>query len=1195
MNKANLKSYAPKARLDFIKAVTERANVLGISATGVVPVEVRGDVALIDGREWPAKVAGQRDELIARIKRHGFEQTMDEVAYTWFNRFAALRYMEIHDYLGHGWRVLSSRDGGLPEILRHASEVTLPGLNADRAREMQLAGNQDNELYKLLLVAQCNELSRVMPFLFERIDDETELLLPENLLRTDSIVAKLVEQVPEEDWQEIEVIGWLYQFYISEKKDQVIGKAVKSEDIPAATQLFTPNWIVQYLMQNSVGRLWLMANPTSTLASQWPYYIQPAEQTPEVRAQLDALLQTRIREDGETLNPETITVLDPACGSGHILAVAYDVLKAIYLERGYQHRSIPRLILEKNLYGLDIDDRAAQLAAFALLMKARHDDRRLFNDPPKLNVLSLRESKGLDVDEIAEHLTPFGLKRALLNALLETFTHAKTFGSLIRVPSAVSGQLTGIETVLEHALQDGDLYARQAARDMLPIVLQALMLATRFDAVVANPPYMGNGGMNDLTKGLVAKHYPDVKGDLFACFMIRGFGLARDAGFNSMVTMQSWMFLSSYQQLREVLTKEKAILTLAHIGFNSFPMLNSKVALAVAFSSMNVELKGYKGVYIDLNSAPQSADKGTLFLARSEATTFVVTSEDFSKVPGTPISYAATEQLRDAFRKFPLLDTLASPRKGMVTADNARFIRIWQEISFDRIGFAIPSSAAAAASGKKWFPYAKGGPFRRWAGNYEFVVNWENEGYELLHMKETGYKTGSTNHNLDFIFRPALTWTMICIDSAFRVAPLGFLFDNASGLCHVNNPKHTEVILAVLNSPVVGRALQVLNPTLNLNPGNLCTIPVALDCADKIQANECVKLSLRDWDSFERSWDFVCPPILSVQYRAKGTLAASYKCWQMECMDYASELQQLEGKNNSMLVAAYGLGASIDPAVPIADVSLTTNPAYRYGPNLSDEVLMQRSRTDAMTELVSFAVGCMMGRYSLDEPGLIYAHSGNVGFDSRRYEKKFPADADGILPVTDERWFEDDAASRVKEFLRCEWSVDTLTENMTWLAEGLGATGTETPDETIRRYLTDKFFKDHLQTYKKRPIYWLFSSGKQGAFQALVYLHRYNTGTLARMRAEYVVPLIAKMASRLDMLDKDVAAASSAAARTKVQKQIESLRKKQIELLAYGEKLRHHADMRITLDLDDGVKVNYAKFGDLVAESKAITGGREED
>jgi len=376
MNKANLKSYAPKARLDFIKAVTARANVLGISAAGVVPAEVRGDVALIDGREWPAKVAGQRDELIARIKRHGFEQTMDEVAYTWFNRFAALRYMEIHDYLGHGWRVLSSRDGGLPEILRHASEVTLPGLNPDRARTMQLAGNQDNELYKLLLVAQCNDLSRVMPFLFERIDDETELLLPENLLRTDSIVAKLVESVPEEDWQQIEVIGWLYQFYISDKKDQVIGKVVKSEDIPAATQLFTPNWIVQYLVQNSVGRRRLMANPSSTLASQWPYYIQPAEQTPEVQAQLDALIQTRIRADGETLNPETITVLDPACGSGHILVVAYHVLKAIYLERGYQRRAIARLILEKNLYGLDSDDRAAQMAGFALLMKARTDELR---------------------------------------------------------------------------------------------------------------------------------------------------------------------------------------------------------------------------------------------------------------------------------------------------------------------------------------------------------------------------------------------------------------------------------------------------------------------------------------------------------------------------------------------------------------------------------------------------------------------------------------------------------------------------------------------------------------------------------------------------------------------------------------------------------------------------------------------------
>jgi hypothetical protein len=421
MNKANLKSYAPQARKDFIAAVTARANLLGLSdKTGtleVAPAQTQGDVTVIAGQAWPVKVSGQRDQLIERIRKDGFAQTMEAVAYTWFNRFAALRYMELHDYLGHGHRALSSTSGGLPDILTHATDLTseLPGLNAAKVTELKLAGNRDGELYRMLLVAQCNALSRAMPFLFERIDDDSELLLPDNLLRSDSVIAKLVAEIPEEDWAEVEIIGWLYQFYISEKKDQVIGKVVKSEDIPAATQLFTPNWIVQYLVQNSVGRLWLMANPQSTLAKEWPYYITPAEQTPEVQAQLDALIQTRVREDGDTLNPESITVLDPACGSGHILVVAYDVLKAIYLERGYQPRAIPRLILEKNLYGLDIDDRAAQMAGFALLMKARADDRRLFTatddagnlQPPKLNVLSLQESKGLSVDELATHLVPF--------------------------------------------------------------------------------------------------------------------------------------------------------------------------------------------------------------------------------------------------------------------------------------------------------------------------------------------------------------------------------------------------------------------------------------------------------------------------------------------------------------------------------------------------------------------------------------------------------------------------------------------------------------------------------------------------------------------------------------------------------------------------------------------------------------------
>ena len=568
MNKAKLKTYAPQARKDFIAAVTQRANLLGLSESAgkfeALPAERRGDVVLIAGREWPARVAQQRDRLVRRIQRDGFGFTCEAVAYTWFNRFAALRYMELHDYLGHGHRVLSSATaGGLPDILAHAADLAasreLPGLDAAHIAELKLAGNKDGELYRLLLVAQCNALSAAMPFLFERIDDETELLLPDNLLRTDSVIAKLVAEIPEEDWAEVEIIGWLYQFYISEKKDQVIGKVVKSEDIPAATQLFTPNWIVQYLVQNSVGRLWLMANPTSTLKSEWPYYIEPAEQTPEVNAQLDALIQTRMAEDGGSLNPESITVLDPACGSGHILVEAYALLKGIYLERGYRLRDIPRLILEKNLFGLDIDDRAAQLACFALLMKARADDRRLLNDPPRLNVLSLQESKGLDLDELATHLAPFGVQRATVKALLDTFEHAKTFGSLIQIPEALNAQLPALAEALRKASETGDLYAQAAEQDLMPLVGQAKVLGRKFDAVVANPPYMGDKTQSPELKQLAKREFPRARADLYAAFFERGRGLVDSTGFLSLVTMQSWMFLTSYADLRGSILEPESV------------------------------------------------------------------------------------------------------------------------------------------------------------------------------------------------------------------------------------------------------------------------------------------------------------------------------------------------------------------------------------------------------------------------------------------------------------------------------------------------------------------------------------------------------------------------------------------------------------------------------------------------------------
>lgn len=1209
MNKSNLKSYAPQARKDFIAAVTARANLLGLAETAgtleVAPAQTQGDVTVIAGQAWPAKVSGQRDKLIERIRKDGFAHTMEAVAYTWFNRFAALRYMELHDYLGHGHRALSSTSGGLPGILTHATDLTndLPGLNAAKVTELKLAGNRDGELYRMLLVAQCNALSRAMPFLFERIDDDSELLLPDNLLRSDSVIAKLVEAIPE-DWAEVEIIGWLYQFYISEKKDQVIGKVVKSEDIPAATQLFTPNWIVQYLVQNSVGRLWLMANPQSTLAQQWPYYITPAEQTPEVQAQLDALIQTRVREDGDTLNPESITVLDPACGSGHILVVAYDVLKAIYLERGYQPRAIPRLILEKNLYGLDIDDRAAQMAGFALLMKARADDRRLFTatddagnlQPPKLNVLSLQESKGLSVDELATHLAPYKVQRSTITALVDTFEHAKTFGSLIQIPYALKTHLAVLPQVLALVKQSGDMYATAAADDLLPLVQQAQVLAMQFDAVVANPPYMGSKGMNSTIKEYAQESFPDSKSDLFAMFIERGFGWCKPSGFNSMVTMQSWMFLSSYEAMREKLLNDRSIHTMAHYGARAFSEISGDVVQTTGFVLQGQYFSSFRPVFLRLIEGSEEQKKINLLEGKNR---FEATIQDeFKEIPGYPIAYWVPVAAKRAFQSGVKLGEIASPRQGLATADNDTFRRYWYEVESAKIGFG------GYSENKKWFPYNSGGGFRKWSGNQEYVVNWENDGNDIKQDKlnklalGTCLPSNSKPKNTSFYFRESVSWSKIASGSlSLRYFPTGFIFDVAGCSVFHDDRRWLMYVLGLLNSASTEPLLGAMSATVNYEVGQIKSIPVLnLDTESTSfirtisTVERCIELATTDWNSYERSWNFQSHPLVKKSYELSKSIGICFNQWIDGNRNCVVEMRALEEENNRLFIATYGLESDVKSHVAIEKVTLTINPSYRYGVNLSESECSTRFMRDSVEELISYAIGCMMGRYSLDEPGLIYAHAGNVGFDPGRYAT-FPADADGIVPITDELWFADDAPSRIREFLRAVWGPDTLEENMAWLAESLGTKASETPDETIRRYIADKFFKDHLQTYKKRPIYWLFSSGKQGAFQALVYLHRYHEGTLARLRAEYVVPLTGKIQSRIEMLQKDAAAASSTAARNKLAKEVEKLKKKHVELLAYDEQLRHYADMRITLDLDDGVKVNYGKFGDLLEGVKLVTGG----
>ena len=1231
MNRTNLKNYAPQARRDFIQAMTDRAAYFGLTATKTEPVVEKGEVAVIAGREHPRAVAKKRMQLEDRIQRHGFEQTMEAMAYTWFNRLVAIRFMELHGYLDHGFRVLSHPEGKpTPQIIDEAEHVELPGLKRETVIDLKLAGNKESELYRLLLTAQCNALHTAMPFLFEKIDDETELLLPDNLLHSDSLIRKLVGEIDEEDWQEVEIIGWLYQFYISEKKDAVIGKVVASEDIPAATQLFTPNWIVKYLVQNTLGRQWLATYPQSALRQQMAYYIEPAEQTPKVQEQLKAITPT-------SLNPEELTLLDPACGSGHILVEAYDLFKAIYQERGYRAKDIPALILQKNLFGLEIDDRAAQLAAFALLMKARADDRRLFEDHVQPQVMALVETRDMDAAEIAaaisgqwgagrreepapppghlfekdDNLFTRALSRKALAAvvsvatksstsddgpltadirqLIDLFAEARTFGSLIQVPPELAARLPLLEQRVHEAAAKGDL-SRLVAIKFQPVVEQARLLARQYDAVVTNPPYMGAKAQTPILKAFANQFFPNAKADVFAMFIERGFSFAKTGGDVGYMTPFVWFFIKSYESLRTTIVRSKSISTLIHPEYNTF--WESAHVTICAFVIRNVFTQA-TGAFIDLRNV-YGADAQQPVLREAAANPnckwrYTVSSTTFEQIPGFPIAYWATERVRLAFKEMPPFSDFAETRIGLITGDNARFLRRWWEVSIDHIGFGLTHKEAAPST-HRWFPIVKGGEFRKWYGNLSEVVDWKNDGRELQSvLHPSGARTLAHNFNLDKLFQQGLNWSKITSSSfSARIQPMGCIFTDPSASAF---PKHDDcksLLLAFLASKVPDYLLRAINPTLNYQPGNIDILPVsigAMQCnhamIEQITANA-LSYAKEDWDSCETSWDFQTLPVLRDQgadapLSAGRTLAQSQAAADAECLARFQRRKQLEEENNRLFIDAYGLQDELSPEVSDDQITL-------YRPDRAQDI--QR--------LISYALGCLMGRYSLNQPGLMYAHSGNVGFDPSQY-RTFPADPDGIVPLTETDWFPDDAAHRFIELLSVAWPKEQLEENFKFVAESLCPNKGESPRETLRRYLATGFYKHHLQVYKRRPIYWLFSSGKQRAFQCLVYLHRYHEGTLARMRTEYVIPLQSKLAARIDQLEVDKTKATSTSHRNKLQKEQTDLKKQQTELLTFEEKLKHAADQKISLDLDDGVKVNYAKFGDLLAEAKAITGGKEEE
>ena len=1197
MDTAQIKAYAPQARKDFINAVTQRAARFGIHGDdNFDPVEFKGDTAIIGSQVFTKKGGELRERLVAKVKQAGFEMFIRSSAYTWFNRFVAIRYMELHDFLNHGFRVLSNPNGSdIPEILEHATEVDLPGLDREKVLELRLAGDKDNELYRMLVIAQCNALHKAMPFLFDRIDNEAELLLPDNLLHTNSPVKRMVSQIDEVLWDDVEIIGWIYQFYISEKKDEVIGKVVKSEDIPAATQLFTPNWIVKYMVQNTLGRMWMATYPESSLKSKMEYYIEPAEQEPDVQAEIDA---TTPKE----LNPEELTFLDPACGSGHILVEAYDILKEIYLERGYRTRDIPRLILSKNIYGLDIDDRAAQLACFAVLMRARKDDRRLFSrDDLMLNIMSIVETKGIDKDKLLEAVSKKdGGKSSWdwINQLVDLFENAKTFGSLITIPEELANKLDEINTVIaQDQIGNDDIFnyiAGAELQNLIPIIREMKILAKKYNCVVANPPYLSLKSMNKKVKGFAQSNYPLYKSDLYSMFFYRLTLLLKLNSQLGIVTPFVWLFIKSYQDLRKHIINNFSINNLVKPSYTAF--FESAIVPLVSLTIQRIEIDSF-GKYFDLGYLGAGNIQHLKFKEaisdKSSNMLHIVNKNAFTKIPGDPLTYWVSNNTRKVFEVGQPLGKFGSAKKGMDTGNNSLFLRQWYEVGEPKIKFNSLNYKNINSSDKKWVPYNKGGRYRKWYGNIEYVVNWKNSGHEIKNYKHESGKQKSCIRNESFYFKPSISWSDV--NSSYFGARKyidGFIFDSA-GPSVFPQKGFFNLLLGFFCSNVASHLMKVLNPTLHFLVGNVSSLPILFENIDDRSKNriirnvdEMVTIAKTDWDSYEISWSFSKFRLMEF---VSTNLEESHLNWRQKSFSEITRLQELEYENNIIFSELYELSEELDPTIPLSEITLNCNSEYNYGKSKTEKEREELLKTDTIKDLFSYFIGCAMGRYSIDNTGLIYAHSGNINFDSSKY-KSFPSDDDGIIPIMDMNWFEDDATKRFVEFIKTAWPKEYLDENLKFVADSLNPKANESPEDTIRRYLSTTFFKDHIKMYKKRPIYWLFSSGKQKAFECLVYLHRYNESTLSRMRSNYVTPLQGNISAKIEFLDHEKDAATTPSAQKKIQKQIDVLKKKQVELKNFDDELRHYADMKISLDLDDGVKVNYDKFGNLLAEKKAITG-----
>jgi hypothetical protein len=1159
VNRNVIKKFATWARMHLREQITAKAARFGITAKGTETPQFISGGMTVAGFTYDAQTTALYQQLVNDLnekRRRGLsdkavlDALVDEMAYTWFNRLTALRFMEVKGYTLHA---LSSSTEGLvdPDLLQNATTLIsgdeFTGVTLDDLDNWRKGG--DEVVYRNLLVAHCRKLAEPLPFLFGESKSYAALFLPDNLLTTGSVIRRIVSDIPVEDWQDIEIIGWLYQFYISERKDEIFAKggAYDARDIPAATQLFTPHWIVRYMVENSLGRLWLEAHPESNLRSQMPYYLESEGQGEPVTPNLE-------------LKPEDLSVLDPACGSGHILVYAFDLLFAIYQEQGYPEPSIAALILEHNLHGLEIDERAAQLASFALMMKGREKSRRTLRNPPALHVTHTAPTRGWTLPDVPE------LEREDWRPLLDAFQDADNLGSLITPPAVdlnrLEGQLAAFEASSRQEVS-GD------APRLRALLKQAALLSKKYRAVVANPPYMGGKAFSKAVKDFVLKNYPRSKSDLFATFIERIEEMTYAQGYAGMVTMQSWMFLSSYEALREHLLTNHTIVSLLHMD---------NMVMRIAFStSAFILAKRYdpdlKGVYtwLELGNLDATGEAPKAFPAVNERNSkaqdglFHASAHDFEKIPGSPIAYWVSERVLEVFESHGTISQYGEPREGMAIGSNDAFMRHWYEPAFRHLGFGYDSSATALQSGKKWFPYNKGGQFRRWFGNNFFVVDWQNDGYAIRNFASDTGRIRSHNYNLDFIFRKCLTWTDLGTNTPFalRYSPQGFIFDSSGKCLFLKDSSYLASIFAYLNSSVAKVIFPAINPSFHFQPGDVAVFPFSFSEAENGFAQSIsertIAVSKTDWDNFETSWDFQTHPLLRMPH---PRLAAAFNEWQETADAAFYELKRLEEENNRYWIDAYGLQDELTPDVP--DEQITIRRA-----NLSRDI----------KSLISYAVGCMMGRYSLDTPGLQFAGG---TFDPSAFSGSFLPDNDGILPFTDEAYFEDDIVSRFVDFLRAAYGPEYLEENLTFVADALTRKGGESAVARIRRYFVSEFISDHIQTYKKRPIYWLFTSGKGRAFGALVYLHRYTPDTLSYLRNNYVLPLQSKLEAEITSTERALEVASSASAAKAAQKTLLKLREQVAELLLFHDRLLHKADQRIDIDLDDGVAYNYTLFDGLL-------------